>query len=55
MRRLPPERCFYGNFVELCARETLRKAGAHYVIDEFVELPAVIDDINERLARGDKP
>ena len=36
-------------------RETLRKAGAHYVIDVFSELPAIIDDINERLARGEKP
>jgi len=36
-------------------RELLRKAGAHYVIDSIVELPAVIDDINARLARGEKP
>jgi phosphonoacetaldehyde hydrolase len=36
-------------------RETLRKAGAHYVIDTFDELPAVIDDVNARLARGEKP
>ncbi len=36
-------------------RETLRKAGAHYVIDEFTQLPEVIDDVNERLARGEKP
>jgi phosphonoacetaldehyde hydrolase len=36
-------------------RETLRKAGAHYVIDTFDELPAVIDDVNVRLARGEKP
>ncbi len=36
-------------------REKLRTAGAHYVIDEFPELPAVIDDINERLARGERP
>lgn len=36
-------------------REILRKAGAHYVIDEFSQLPEVIDDVNERLARGEKP
>ncbi len=36
-------------------RETLRKAGSHYVIDTFDELPAVIDDVNARLARGEKP
>jgi len=36
-------------------RETLRKAGAHYVIDTFDELPAVIEDVNARLARGEKP
>ena len=33
----------------------LRKAGAHYVIDSIVDLPEVIDDINARLARGEKP
>jgi len=36
-------------------REILRKAGAHYVIDTFDELPAVIEDVNARLARGEKP
>lgn len=36
-------------------RETLRKAGAHYVVDTFDELPAVIADVNLRLARGEKP
>ena len=36
-------------------RETLRKAGAHYVIDELSELPEIIDDVNARLARGEKP
>ncbi len=36
-------------------RETLRKAGAHYVVDTFDELPAVIADVNARLARGEKP
>ena len=36
-------------------RRILEQAGAHYVIDSLVELPAVIDDINARLARGEKP
>ncbi len=36
-------------------RAILEQAGAHYVIDSLVELPAVIDDINARLARGEKP
>ena len=36
-------------------RETLRKTGAHYVVDTFDQLPAVIDDVNQRLARGEKP
>ena len=36
-------------------REILRKAGAHYVIDDFAQLIEVIDDVNARLARGEKP
>jgi len=36
-------------------RETLTKTGAHYVIDEPLDLIPVIDDINERLARGERP
>jgi len=36
-------------------RETLRRTGAHYVVDTFDELPAVIADVNARLARGEKP
>jgi len=35
--------------------DILRKTGAHYVIDSIVELPGVIDDINARLARGERP
>ncbi|MNY72238.1 Phosphonoacetaldehyde hydrolase [compost metagenome] len=27
----------------------------HYLIDTIVELPAVIEDINTRLARGETP
>jgi len=36
-------------------KEILRKAGAHYVIESMVDLPEVIEDINARLARGEKP
>jgi len=36
-------------------RDLLRKTGAHYVIDTLDELPAVIEAVNERLARGEKP
>lgn len=36
-------------------REILRKAGAHYVIDSLAEIEPVIADINERLARGERP
>ncbi len=49
---LPPE-----EMERRCAltREILRKAGAHYVIDTFDQLPEVIEDVNERLARGETP
>ncbi|MCP4422652.1 MAG: phosphonoacetaldehyde hydrolase [Chloroflexi bacterium] len=36
-------------------RNLLIQSGAHYVINEFTELPGVIDDINLRLARGERP
>ena len=35
--------------------ETLANAGAHYVIDSIAELPPVIEDINRRLAAGERP
>ncbi|XP_013396882.1 uncharacterized protein LOC106170255 [Lingula anatina] len=37
------------------SRDLLRKSGAHYVIDSIAELPEVVEDINQRLARGEKP
>jgi phosphonoacetaldehyde hydrolase len=37
------------------SREILRKAGAHYVIDSIAEMEAVIEDVNDRLARGERP
>lgn len=36
-------------------RDILEKAGAHYVIDSLAEIEPVIEDINARLARGEKP
>jgi phosphonoacetaldehyde hydrolase len=36
-------------------REILQKAGAHYVIDTFDQLPEVIDHINLRLKDGESP
>ncbi|MDP6488759.1 MAG: phosphonoacetaldehyde hydrolase, partial [SAR324 cluster bacterium] len=36
-------------------RDILQKAGAHYVIDTFDQLVDVVEDINVRLARGERP
>jgi len=35
--------------------EILANAGSHYVIDSVVDLPSVVDDINRRLANGERP
>ncbi len=37
------------------ARLELAKMGAHYVVDEISEVVGLIDDINLRLTRGDRP
>lgn len=37
------------------SREILRQSGAHYVIDSLIDLPEVVDEINERLSKGEKP
>ncbi len=37
------------------AADILRKSGAHYVIESIATLPQIIDDINQRLARGERP
>lgn len=37
------------------SRELLRKSGAHYVIDSIVDLPEVIEEINQRLKHGERP
>ena len=36
-------------------REILQKAGAHYVIDTFDQLPEVIDHINLHLKNDESP
>ncbi|KSB90024.1 phosphonoacetaldehyde hydrolase [Caulobacter vibrioides] len=37
------------------AVEALREAGAHYVIESIAELPAVLSDIEARIAAGETP
>ena len=37
------------------AAETLRSAGAHFVIQSIAELPSILDEIEFRMARGDRP
>jgi phosphonoacetaldehyde hydrolase len=37
------------------AREGLARSGAHYVVDGIADVLPVIDDINARLARGERP
>jgi phosphonoacetaldehyde hydrolase len=36
-------------------RNTLLVAGAHAVVETLAELPALLDDIDQRLSRGEKP
>ena len=33
----------------------LEKAGAHYVIDSIADIEPVIEDVNKRLANGERP
>ncbi len=37
------------------AYDILSECGSHYVIDSVIDLPSVINDINRRLAMGDRP
>jgi phosphonoacetaldehyde hydrolase len=37
------------------AAERLKTAGAHYVVDSVAQLPCCIDDIERRLALGERP
>merc|ERR1712168_172445 len=36
-------------------RDILIKSGAHYVIDSIADMPEVVDDINQRLKKGERP
>ena len=37
------------------AYQRFRQAGAHFVVDTIAEVPPIIDDINARLAHGERP
>jgi phosphonoacetaldehyde hydrolase len=37
------------------AYSRMAQAGAHYVVDGLWDVPAVLDEINTRLARGERP
>jgi phosphonoacetaldehyde hydrolase len=37
------------------AGDALRRAGAHYLIDTVAALPGVLDEIEARMARGERP
>ena len=37
------------------AVKTLERAGAHYVIDSVADLMPIVQKIEERLARGERP
>ena len=37
------------------AYQRMHQSGAHYVVDSIAEMPPLIDEINARLARGERP
>lgn len=37
------------------SKKKLLDSGAHYVAETIRELPDIIEDINERMAQGDRP
>jgi phosphonoacetaldehyde hydrolase len=37
------------------AYQRMRQSGAHYVVDAISDVPPILDDINARLARGERP
>ncbi|XP_078488671.1 phosphonoacetaldehyde hydrolase-like [Ciona intestinalis] len=37
------------------SRSVLLESGAHYVIDSIAQLPLVVEDINDRLEKGERP
>lgn len=40
---------------KMASREILRTSGAHYLAETTAELPAIVADINRRLANGERP
>ena len=40
---------------EAAARDDMRATGAHYVIDSVADIGSALDDIEQRLARGERP
>jgi phosphonoacetaldehyde hydrolase len=36
-------------------KDMLEKAGSHYVIDSIADIEPVVEDVNQRLARGERP
>jgi len=60
MLGLSEEECDALPFNELAARLAkargeLAKAGAHFVIDSMADIRGVVDEVNARLARGERP
>ena len=43
------------NEMRKAAAEQFYKAGAHYVVDGLADCPAVVEEINQRLKRGEAP
>jgi phosphonoacetaldehyde hydrolase len=37
------------------AYQRMHQTGAHYVVDGIWDVPAILDDIDARLARGERP
>ena len=37
------------------ARDELARSGAHYVVDSIADVVPIVDEINARLARGERP
>ena len=37
------------------AYERMHQGGAHYVVDGIWDVPPILDEINARLARGERP
>jgi phosphonoacetaldehyde hydrolase len=37
------------------ARARFRQEGAHYVVDSIRDVPAILDELNTRLAKGERP